>query len=412
MELSPPISIEISKGIINKREKSFQIESNKKNFANVIIKNCSSHIKLCAKLKQNNQMEKEFENIYYLKDLKANKFLNICDSIDEIYEQLVFEFGKENNKKCVEQNKEIIIIISVEHIKVKEIQFRLIEKVEANEELFQNEINYLKKEVNLLKESNKILKSGLENDINKLKEEKNNLENDIKFIKKENKKIKREYFFSLIILIIIILVKFPIKRIEEPTNKKFKLYQILFNFFEIVNFESSIINNDVEKKIKIFEWIIEKANKNIQKFELIFKMSVNGNRSEDFYKYCENQGPTLLIIKTTNNNIFGGFTPLNWEKDFQEKMDQSNQTFIFSLNLLKKFDMIDKKKCAIRCGIIDGPIFGDCDLGLNTNMSYGVTYANKKCNFFSDNNLILTGKKGEKDFFLTKEIEVYKVIFD
>ena len=42
-------------------------------------------------------------------------------------------------------------------------------------------------------------------------------------------------------------------------------------------------------------------------------MSINGRTSKDFHKYCDNKGPTLTIVKTTKNKIFGGFTPLNWD---------------------------------------------------------------------------------------------------
>ena len=35
--------------------------------------------------------------------------------------------------------------------------------------------------------------------------------------------------------------------------------------------------------------------------------------SKDFHKYCDNQGPNLILVKTKKNKIFGGFTPLSWE---------------------------------------------------------------------------------------------------
>ena len=76
---------------------------------------------------------------------------------------------------------------------------------------------------------------------------------------------------------------------------------------------SSIIKNDIENIKLIINWIRQKTNKNIIKYELIFKMSENGYASKDFHKFCDNQGPTLLLIETKDNKIFGGFTPLNWK---------------------------------------------------------------------------------------------------
>ena len=39
--------------------------------------------------------------------------------------------------------------------------------------------------------------------------------------------------------------------------------------------------------------------------------------------------------------LLGRFTPLNWEFHSGEMFDKFNQTFIFSLNLMKKYDRYD-----------------------------------------------------------------------
>ena len=136
-------------------------------------------------------------------------------------------------------------------------------------------------------------------------------------------------------------------------------------------------------------------------------MNENGSKSEEFHKYCDNKGPTLVLVKTTKDKIFGGFTPLNWKYVNQYLDDRSNQTFIFSLNLKKKFDMIDVKKKAI-C-TTEGPWFGDCDFGIHKNMKKGETFANSSCNFLSNSNLEVTNGKGNSEDFETEELEVYKV---
>ena len=174
---------------------------------------------------------------------------------------------------------------------------------------------------------------------------------------------------------------------------------------------SSIINNDLNKVNSIINWIKQKTNKDLIKFELIFKMSENGSKAEDFHKYCDNKGPTLILIKTTKNKIFGGFTPLNWESISKCPQDESNQTFIFSLNLMKKYDIIKIKEPAIRNNSNNGPEFGDADFYLMNNMQKGETFGNKSCNFLSNFNLELTGGKGKSESFEVEEFEVYKVIY-
>ena len=163
-------------------------------------------------------------------------------------------------------------------------------------------------------------------------------------------------------------------------------------------------------KDSIIKYIEEKINKKINKFELIFRMSENGTKSEDFHKYCDNKGPTLTLVKTTKNKIFGGFTPLNWNNNGNQLYDKSNQTFIFSLNLMKIYNMISNEREAIYCDN-SGPNFGLSDFDLQENMKTGETYANEYCNFLSNENLELTGGKGDHESFETEELEIYKVIY-
>ena len=140
-------------------------------------------------------------------------------------------------------------------------------------------------------------------------------------------------------------------------------------------------------------------------------MSENGTKSENFHKICNDKGPTLTLVKTTKNKIFGGFTPLNWKNEGGFIYDKSNQTFIFSLNLKKKYNMIKQNGYGIDCYPDYGPNFGNCDFYLKENMKEGATYANNNCNFLSNKNLELTGGKGDHEDFETEEFEVYKVIY-
>ena len=200
---------------------------------------------------------------------------------------------------------------------------------------------------------------------------------------------------------------------EEGVNnfiKNIKTFGEL-DFYDKKLLEStSILYNDIDKQKTILNWIKEKTNKENIKFELIFKMSENGSKGEDFHKYCDNKGPTLTLIKTTKNRIFGGFSPLSWKIQGGGQYDKSNQTFLFSLNLLKKYEMISNN---IKSVVFSksGPIFGDSDFNLAQNMKQGCSYANSSCNFLSNNNLELTGGKGNDENFETEELEVYRVIY-
>ena len=188
-------------------------------------------------------------------------------------------------------------------------------------------------------------------------------------------------------------------------------YIKLLGKITVNNFDSSILFADIKKQEAIINWIKEKINKNFVYFEKIFTMSKNGSMSKDFHKHCDNEGPTLTLVKTTKNKIFGGFTPLNWDMSGGDKKDENNQTFIFSLNLMKKYDMIDKEKSAISCNREYGPSFGVSDFCIQSNMKKGETIANDNTNFISNSNLELIELEGTNETFNIDDFEVFKIIY-
>ena len=245
--------------------------------------------------------------------------------------------------------------------------------------------------------------------IEQLENDKNKLINEINQLKKGNSKLEQN--------------NISIENKYKDISNKINIYtpylnQIIQNNeivykYKSFNESSSIINNEISKQNMITNWIKDKIKKDSIKFELIFKMSIHGYSAYDFHKYWDDIGPTLILIKTTKDKIFGGFTPLNWKQESEKgvKFDENNETFIFSLNLMKKYDMMDYKgKEAIKCWNKMGPVFSN-DFGLFENLKKGESYANTYSNFLSNNNLELTGGKGKNKEFETKELEVYKVVY-
>jgi hypothetical protein len=126
----------------------------------------------------------------------------------------------------------------------------------------------------------------------------------------------------------------------------------------------------------------------------------------------------------TEGNIFGGFTPVEWEsrvwngKKWDEnnclKGDDSLKTFIFTLknphNMpARRFTLkSDKKYRAIFCNSERGPHFYDirvydnCNANTNSNTYLGLTYTNDTG---MDGTIVFTGSK----HFQGKEIEVFEI---
>ena len=360
--------------------KEYTIKSNKNNSFNIKITNYSSFLEINAFLKED-CTKKEFTKKFYLEELTKNKYLSLCDNINEIYKQIIFSINK-NSLSVIEENKQIKINIPVDHIIIKEIILTIPEKIKKDSEKIDDIIN----EIKFIKESlrDKIVK--LENENISFKSEINNLNKKIVNLEKENKDLKDR------------VEKLELLNIEKKEKS------------ESLN-ESSIIINQNEKQNILIKWIKEKTNKEIKKFNLIYKMSVNGTDSDNFHNLCDYKGPNLTLIETTKGKKFGGFTPLSWVKEKSFK-DPSNQTFIFSLDRKEKYDIIKDKINENVINGSEGPYFGCEDIHLYKNMRNGITYANKYCYFIENKNFLLTGGKNEEEKFEIKELEIFQVLFN
>ena len=70
--------------------------------------------------------------------------------------------------------------------------------------------------------------------------------------------------------------------------------------------------------------------------KLIYKSSINGQNAKDFHYYCDNKGPTVSIIKTKNNVIFGGFLNINQSDKGGTTRDENSFLFSFNNNKIYK----------------------------------------------------------------------------
>ena len=98
-----------------------------------------------------------------------------------------------------------------------------------------------------------------------------------------------------------------------------------------------------------------------QKWELKYRASRDGFKATDFHAKCDGVPNTLTVIKSTNGNIFGGFTEKPWTSDICVVSDP--KAYIFSLvnQENKPFKSVCSNRGAIRCYSSGGPIFGDDD---------------------------------------------------
>ncbi|CAF1358490.1 unnamed protein product [Adineta steineri] len=154
--------------------------------------------------------------------------------------------------------------------------------------------------------------------------------------------------------------------------------------------------------------------KSNQKWELMYKATRDGFYANTFHSRCNNKGPTITIIQSSNNYIFGGYTSVSWTSSQNYKADET--AFLFTLTnphnipSTKYTIKPDRVTSAIYDCYSDGPTFGD---GKDIYVSnYSNSHEYNKTNFpvtYNDTtgygNNTFTGAK----YFTLSEIEVFKL---
>jgi hypothetical protein len=165
-----------------------------------------------------------------------------------------------------------------------------------------------------------------------------------------------------------------------------------------------------------------------KRWVLLWRGSRDSFTSGEFHRRCDGRANTLTLILDTKGNIFGGFTPVEWEsrewngKGGNEnnlfKGDDSLRSFLFTLRNphgvppRKLALTAERKQRAIQCDSALGPVFGDC-IYVNDNCNanrrsctrFGTRWSDRVYANDTAFGNFLTGA-GE---FTVKEIEVFEI---
>ena len=68
--------------------------------------------------------------------------------------------------------------------------------------------------------------------------------------------------------------------------------------------DTQLVNQQYDGKLR--EWIGD------YKWKLLYRASEHDFTSKSFHGYCNNKGPTLIVIKSSEGWIFGGYTTQSW----------------------------------------------------------------------------------------------------
>ena len=295
----------------------------------------------------------------------------------------------------------ISIVIFLKFIKKKNndnsLNKKINEQKNINENL-QNEINSLNSEISQLNEKSSELKENLEN---LKKEQKNNDD-------KENSELSE--------------INSKLSSLEKEYNDIEEQAKNMNTDIEKINKENSSIEEKIkELKAKLESLEKEKDNKIIKTstladtviltddniksildcfdvkldFNLLYRASKHGKDYSDFKKNVGNHKNILIVGKTSDNLILGGYTTTNLERNGFKK---DKYAFLYNFNKEKKYK-IKKEKEALYLKDGEFPSFGDGDITFGPNK-----IKSKFPKSYKGDDLELTGGKSEITF---EDIEVF-----
>ena len=275
------------------------------------------------------------------------------------------------------------------------------EKIKLGDILKTNEI--LKKENEKLKEENQILRQ------NQHANNENNLLNQQ--LLEYKKKISKEFE--------------EYKNIKEQEIQKY-IEQINKLVYENNKYQSEIqklsklCSNKISKNMRIIKGEIIQDNNELEfitnricqehkkiTLNLLYKARVDSDSAQVFHERCDRAQSSIVLVKTTKNKRFGGFTKMSWTGNAVDKKD--NDAFIFSLDKMKIYNVIPDEE-AIGCYPAYGPIFLGCQIRIyDKAFEKGGTTFEKGLNYQTEEDYELTD--GDQQFGV-QEIEVYEVILE
>ena len=176
-------------------------------------------------------------------------------------------------------------------------------------------------------------------------------------------------------------------------------------------FNSKIIKNTNDLDI-VGKGLMEDEENNCKDltvgYKLLYRASEHGEKAKIFHEKCNKIRGTLIIIKTKEGYVFGGYTTLPW--DPTPEMDKKDiHSFVFSLNFQKLYYVMSDKDYSIYCDENKGPCFVGM-FAIEENILKMKSYVNPwgmQC--YSGENKPYEINGGKPDFNV-EELEVFQVI--
>ena len=312
-------------------------------------------------------------------DFNANNFDDIC----ELIEDKKVTFFEKNNDFYLElkHNFSFPLKYCIEKTNIIKLNNFMNLFNEDGDNKYNGDIKISKYIKDINSKNNKILKR-MENIITEIKEKKKQINKDNAAMGKNIVTMDEDAD-----IMIFPKIRFPLNRVDKGV--KLESYIIgKIDDFNLINNKLTQIYNEEELK-----------------YDLIYRASERRDLAKTFKEKCKNIRGTLIVVKTDEKKIFGGFTTQLW--DDSERNYDDDKAFCFSLNKKKIYEL--KPYCsAIGCDKGSGPRFNYMFMIYNK-------FFLKGGKLFSENISHYNGQKEDfeltdgEEQFLVEELEVFKI---
>lgn len=142
----------------------------------------------------------------------------------------------------------------------------------------------------------------------------------------------------------------PVPQIQKEKQKK--PFEIPISFIKTINIDHEKHLNYLAKLLQI-----NSLDELTSKLFLLYRGSENNFDASKFHELCDGKGPTIVLVRSTNKQIFGGYATASWNSD--NKHSNAPGSFLFSLSKQTKHEIIKGKEGCVIVGLKgDGPTFG------------------------------------------------------
>jgi hypothetical protein len=313
----------------------------------------------------------QFPNFYYTKKISLKELKDSIKGNDEFMDKNFdiyncFKKLSNDNKLNIKKDKNIILLI-ISSVDLNGHEVSGVIQLSPRKNDINMTINDIYIELKYLKEKIK--------DIDSLKNENKILKGKIEAQDKEIKYLKN--------------------KINNISNKSVIIKED----------ESEMITSEIEKK----------TNKKIKEIKKLYQATIDGGNSEIFHKKCDNIANTLILIKSEGKRRFGGFASECTKSDRNSIIDKN--CFLFSLDKKKIYPPKDNNYYKPSCYEYEGPSFiykGIYCISIGfksaiTNKTLRTNESGHKDVFENDPNAL--SEDGNFKGIYAEEYEVFQILF-